>query len=263
MRWLKRMVRKLAVFFSIDIINTFRINIIHLPFKHGRKFPILLFKSSLHLLDNAYVKLDMPDEMVRFGMIKIGCRYSKNVMKSHGVQIDLKNGGGIIFHGSCLIGNGSNVITRKGGQIVFGRNVSINGNFSICSFDKIVIGDNLSCSWGVSIYDTDFHETIDATTGTQLEMAKPVFIGNNCWLCQKCTILKGAVLRDWTTVGALALVNRDFSALPANSVVAGVPAKVLSKQMYRKDKKIICFAKGSWYITSGLTLLNSIPSRQN
>ena len=136
-------------------------------------------------------------------MIKLGIRYSRNILQTTGIQIDLRSSGGIIFYGSGIMGCGSNIITRKEGIIEFGKNFGISGNFSVCSLSKIEIGNNLSCSWNVSIYDTDFHEMAMPTSHyikrcaiTQLEYCRGMFISEQrlyrlsvthiiCWCASK------------------------------------------------------------------------------
>lgn len=125
-------------------------------------------------------------------MIKLGVNYAKNVFVSTKIQIDLRSSDGLIFHGSGVISNGSNIITRRNGTIEFGQNFNVSSNFSCCSFERISIGSNLSCSWGVSICDTDFHETIAPDTASTNTKTQAIIIGNNCWLCQKCILLKGS-----------------------------------------------------------------------
>lgn len=259
MRKMRQIIKKILLFLQIDWIDTIRLNIFSLPFKQGRKFPILLFKAKLRIARGSFVRLDIAPRQCSFGMIKLGCRYSKNVLASRGIQIDLASTGGLIFRGSGIIGHGSNIVCRKNGAVSIGRNFRISGNFSLCSHTSICIGENLSCSWGVSIYDTDFHETKDAVTGIPIEMTKQVSIGNNCWLCQKCTLLKSSSISDWTTVGALALVNRSFSDLPSYSVLAGIPAKPVLKKIRRTDQAVIANLH-DWNLTSGLRLLNPLPA---
>lgn len=193
-------------------------------------------------------------------MIKLGINYAKNVFTTTGIQIDLRSSGGLIFHGSGIMGNGSNIITRHTGTIEFGHNFRISGNFSCCSFQHIALGSNLSCSWGVSIYDTDFHETTNPETGQINPMTQPVTIGKNVWLCQKCTILKGSYIPQWTTVGALALVNKNFSNLSPYNVLVGAPAKPITRKFQRADQSIIA-QTDDWSVTAGLALLNSMPHK--
>lgn len=260
---MKKLIKQILLFFKVDWIDTIWLNLFCLPFKQGRKFPILLFNAKLRVSRRmghtviGSIKLRVSDDNIKFGMIKLGINYAKNVFVRTGIQIDLRSSGGLVFYGSGIIGNGSNIITRYKGTIEFGRNFSVSGNFSCCSFEHISIGSNLSCSWGVSIYDTDFHETINPDTGNANTMTQPVIIGNNCWLCQKCILLKGAQVPDWTTVGALAMVNRDFSEMPAYTVLAGIPAKVVSRKIQRTDQTIIAQLK-NWDKTRGLNLLNPL-----
>lgn len=255
---MKRLIKKFLLFLKIDWIDTIWLNLFCLPFRQGRKFPILLFNAKLHIVNRTCIRICVSDDNIRFGMIKLGVNYAKNVFVNTGIQIDLRSSGGLIFYGNGIIGNGSNIITRHNGTIEFGQNFSVSGNFSCCSFEHISIGSNLSCSWGVSIYDTDFHETITPDTGNINTMSRAVIIGNNCWLCQKCTLLKGANIPEWTTVGALAMVNRDFSEMPLYTVFAGIPAKAISKKLQRTDLAAIA-QSNNWNITVGLNLLTPLP----
>ena len=49
-------------------------------------------------------------------------------------------------------------------------------------------------------------------------------IGKNVWVGVKATITPGVTIGDNAIVGANAVVTKD---VPANSVVGGVPAKVI------------------------------------
>jgi len=56
------------------------------------------------------------------------------------------------------------------------------------------------------------------------EKNKPILIGKNCWLAANAIILPGVELGDRVIVGAGAVVTKSF---PSNTVIAGVPAKVI------------------------------------
>jgi acetyltransferase-like isoleucine patch superfamily enzyme len=55
----------------------------------------------------------------------------------------------------------------------------------------------------------------------------PVKIGENCWIGEKATILRGVTVGDGCVVASHALVNRD---LPPSVVAGGVPARVLKRR---------------------------------
>ena len=51
-----------------------------------------------------------------------------------------------------------------------------------------------------------------------------IFIGNNIWIGAKATILDGTKIGDGSIIAAGAVVKGEF---PQNSIIAGVPAKVI------------------------------------
>ena len=60
----------------------------------------------------------------------------------------------------------------------------------------------------------------------KLQYNKPVHVGNNVWFGAGCIVLPGVTIGDNAVVAAGAVVTKD---VPANVVVAGVPAKVLKE----------------------------------
>lgn len=57
-----------------------------------------------------------------------------------------------------------------------------------------------------------------------LEYASPIIIKEGCWICSGATICGGVTIGENSIVAAGAVVNRD---VPPNSIVGGVPAKVI------------------------------------
>ena len=64
------------------------------------------------------------------------------------------------------------------------------------------------------------------------EYAYPVTIGNNVWIGGSSTIIGGVSIGDNAVVAAGSVVIRD---IPANTLVAGNPARVIRK-LTRKDR---------------------------
>ncbi len=112
-------------------------------------------------------------------------------------------------------------------NVTFGANVgksfAVSGCCYIQAINGIEIGDDCLFSFGVGIVSSN-HEP-----GNLSESVKdaPVRIGNNCWLGKNAIILPGVVLGDRCVVAAGAVVTRSF---PADSVVAGVPARAIENR---------------------------------
>lgn len=65
-----------------------------------------------------------------------------------------------------------------------------------------------------------------------LEYSKPITIKKNCWICSSATIIGGVTVGENSIVAAGAVVTKD---VPANSIVAGVPARVI-RTIDEKDR---------------------------
>lgn len=113
------------------------------------------------------------------------------------------------------------IFVRKGGTLIVGHNSRINGAH-IGVRHKVVIGNNVRIAPYTIILDSDFHEVGNhfSEDGKTAE----IIIKDNVWLATRCTILKGVTIGENSVVAAGAVVTRD---VPPNSVVAGVPAKVI------------------------------------
>jgi acetyltransferase-like isoleucine patch superfamily enzyme len=121
------------------------------------------------------------------------------------------------------------VITASGVLILLAKNaflelndVSINYNTKISCSERIHIGRNVKISWEVQIMDSDGH-SINGEANT-----KPIHIGNNVWIGNRATILKGVTIGDGSVVAAGTIVTKD---VPPNSLVAGVPGKIIKENI--------------------------------
>lgn len=65
-----------------------------------------------------------------------------------------------------------------------------------------------------------------------LEYAEPITIQEGCWICSSVTICGGVTIGKNCIVAAGSVVTKD---VPENSIVAGVPAKVI-RQIDEKDR---------------------------
>lgn len=58
------------------------------------------------------------------------------------------------------------------------------------------------------------------------EYAKPITVGNGCWICSNVIICGGVTIGEGCVIGAGSVVTRD---VPPYSIAAGNPCKVIRK----------------------------------
>ena len=111
--------------------------------------------------------------------------------------------------------------TDFGKNIEVGEDVFINACCHFQDHGGVRIGDG--CQIG--------HNVVFATLNHFLEPEKrkmthsaPIVLGKNVWVGSNATILQGVTIDDNAVIGAGAVVTGD---IPANTVAAGVPAKVV------------------------------------
>ncbi len=107
---------------------------------------------------------------------------------------------------------------KHGAEFTIGDGCGFSGTVIACA-KKITIGHNVRCGANTLINDTDWH-TDDPRTGPDA----PVEICDNVWLGANVTVLKGVHIGEGSWIAAGSIVSRS---IPAYSVAAGIPAKVL------------------------------------
>lgn len=70
------------------------------------------------------------------------------------------------------------------------------------------------------------HETEVQSRREDIEFAKPVTIGDDCWIGGHAVILPGVTIGDGCTIAAASVVTKD---IPSWSVAMGSPARVVKK----------------------------------
>ena len=116
-----------------------------------------------------------------------------------------------------------NFFCDYGYNIDLGKQVYFNHNVTILDAAKVEFGDHVLVGPNVVI-STATHPLDPELRRRGMESAHSIVIRSNVWIGAGANILPGIPIGENAVVAAGALVNRD---VPANTVVAGVPAKVI------------------------------------
>lgn len=110
-----------------------------------------------------------------------------------------------------------------GANLKIGKGVFINSGVMFTDLGGIELADNVLVGPNATIISVN--HPLDPQRRHEVEM-KPVLVEENAWLGANSTILPGVKVGKNAVVAAGAVVTKD---VPANTVVAGVPARVIKK----------------------------------
>lgn len=119
------------------------------------------------------------------------------------------------------------------GNIQLGNRVALGSYTQLANYAMIEIGDDFLSASNLTIY-TGTHDPV-----TLIPEVFPVRIGSRVWCGTHVTILPGVSIGDDVVIGAGSVVIQD---IPSNSLVVGVPARVISEIDRSKIGKIWTWA---------------------
>jgi acetyltransferase-like isoleucine patch superfamily enzyme len=157
----------------------------------------------------------------------------KNLILEDNVGVNALSANGIIMGDDVSIGRDSilfcsGVIAQKGKGIIIGNRTGINARAYFAGEGGITIGDDVIMGPNVKIFSENHNfSDLSRTIKAQGVTTNPVVICNNCWVGGGATILAGVTIGEGCVIAAGSVVTKS---VPPNSIVAGVPAKVIKSR---------------------------------
>jgi transferase hexapeptide repeat containing protein len=212
---------------------TIWLNFRSLPLKHAILFPIWVYGHPriYSLSGNILIQ-----SRIKSGMIKFNINHPGGPSSST-TQSEIYNLGRIIFKGKGYIGSGNKIFVNYNAELNIGDDFEITDHTNIGCMQCIKIGSRFSLTHKCQIFDSNYHYIADFKHRTIHTRSEDVIIGNGCWICNSTTITPGSFLPDYTIVASNSLVNSKTNSIPSNSLIGGIPAKLLStgyRRIYNK-----------------------------
>jgi acetyltransferase-like isoleucine patch superfamily enzyme len=137
-------------------------------------------------------------------------------------------GDDVTIDGKIGIGFAARFASRPALRI--GSHVYIGHSCSFTVAKSVSIGDHCYLAGNVTILDSPGHpldpEARKAGSPPADEDVQPVAVGDNVWIAQRAIIMPGVTIGEGSVVAAGAIVTHD---VPPNTLVAGVPARVVKR----------------------------------
>lgn len=163
------------------------------------------------------------------GYVKIG----KGTLIAPSTNVDVDNQGSFIISDRCRLHNYGK-IAALGGNISIGSGTTIGDYATFLSGGLISIGNNVMFADNIKIVAFQHnYEDITKPISAQSTIPKKVNVGNNCWIGINVTIIGDVDIGEHCVIAAGSVVTKS---IPAYSVAAGVPAKVVKKYCFENKR---------------------------
>jgi acetyltransferase-like isoleucine patch superfamily enzyme len=144
-----------------------------------------------------------------------------------GLQLQIATGASVRFGRFSWIGDGTKIrchqgIVEIGAKTVFGQECTIS------AYKRVRIGEQCVIADRAMFIDFD-HGVVEVERPIRVQgiYTRECVIGSNVWIGYGACLLRGVQVGDNSIVGTNSVVTRD---VPANTVVGGVPAKVIRRR---------------------------------
>jgi len=206
-----------------------------LPYQQAKKLPILFYGKVKFTGLNGRVNINAP---IKRGMISLG--RSLEIIKSSIGKTEIAINGTFQINGSFNAGTDYAIHILAGAYLEIGDGSYLGNQTKIIATNIVKIGKGFRFGYESQISDSNYHYTIDLLTQQVNKFKGTVEIGNYCWIGNRTSIMKGTKTPQYLIVASNSILNKDYTkSISENSLIAGMPAKFIKKNIVRVfDEKL-------------------------
>jgi acetyltransferase-like isoleucine patch superfamily enzyme len=140
------------------------------------------------------------------------------------LEIEISKRGKVRFGRFVWVGDGTKIRCHEG-VVAIGPKTVMGQECTISAYKEVRIGEQCVIADRSMFIDFD-HGMVEVERPIRVQgiYMKPVIVGSNVWIGYGAAVLRGVSVGDNAVLGTYAVVTKD---IPANAVVAGIPAKVI------------------------------------
>ncbi len=218
---------RLEYLISINWFNPFLtlwVNLRSFPFRQAIKMPFWVYGRPRFYSLSGRMKITgrVKSGQIQFNKARPG---APSLMSC---QSELYNLGQIVFEGTNItIGCGVKIFVERKALLALGGNLKIQDMVNIGCIRYIKIGYQSWITHRCQVMDSNYHFIANFNNHTIPDRTHPIVIGKGCWIGNSTTVTGGTILPEFTIVSSNSLVNKHSNSTPSNSVIGGIPAKLI------------------------------------
>jgi acetyltransferase-like isoleucine patch superfamily enzyme len=146
------------------------------------------------------------------------------VFFGRGLELNIAPGARVDFGRFVWLGDGTKVRCHEG-RVEIGAKTVMGQECTVSAYQRVRIGEQCVIADRAMFIDFD-HGVVEVERPIRLQgiYKRDVEVGSNVWIGYGACILRGVRVGDNSIVGTNSVVTKD---VPANAVVAGIPARVI------------------------------------
>ncbi len=231
--------------FRLNLFKTIYVNFKLLPIQQAIRLPVWIYhKVALHGLTG---KIEIPSSVsIHSGMMRVG--YNLEMIKEGYGKCQLTILGTLILKGgSITLGNSVKFIIARNACMEIGAHSNFGTGVKVIATHRIVLGKYFRMSYESQMMDSAFHYIMDIKTREVRRLyGYSIIIGDYVWVGNRCTLMKGAEIPSKCMITSNSLINKSYIGIEENSVIGGIPAKLISSGKSRvyngnSEKQILRF----------------------
>ncbi|MGB2117030.1 MAG: acyltransferase [Flavobacteriaceae bacterium] len=198
------------------------------PFEIAKKFPVFIYGPVK--LSNLSGKITIK-KPIKAGIIGFGQKFEVSSCSS-GIE-EIYIAGHLVLNGHVKFGKDYFLYVEKDAECSIGHMSTFAFKSRIICKHKISIGDWVQSGSETHFIDTNFHDIINTNTGEVYTKCDPININNYNYIGSRVLIRMGTITSNYTLVASYSLCNKDYSTYGENTLIGGVPAKLLKTNISR------------------------------